>query len=69
MADQQFVALERKIDKLVKLCEQLHRENHALQNKESTWLAERANLVRKNEKAVQQLEAMVSRLHALEKNT
>lgn len=69
MKDQNFKSLETKIDELIRLCDQLNHENRSLKNKEAAWLSERSKLVENNEQARQKVEAMISRLKALEQNS
>ncbi len=66
MDEQQIIALERKIEELIKLCETLYSENHSLKSKESNWLLERARLIEKNELARSKIEAMIIRLKSME---
>ena len=66
MAGSDFTVLEHKIEELIKLCKLLSRENHALKTQQSTWSGERAQLIEKNELAKVKVEAMISRLKALE---
>lgn len=66
MADTSLGSLAAKIDQLVKLCEQLSRENKALREKESNWVRERSRLIEKNELARGRVEAMITRLKSLE---
>ncbi len=66
MDEQQIIALERKIEELIKLCETLYSENHGLKSKESNWLLERARLIEKNELARSKIEAMIIRLKSME---
>lgn len=61
--------LERKIDRLIALCEQLHADNHRLRERESTLLRERSQLLEKNELARSRVEAMISRLKSLDIET
>ncbi len=68
MQDLQADSLEQKIDELIRLCDQLNDENKLLKSKESTWLGERAKLIDKNEQARVKVEAMISRLKALEQH-
>lgn len=63
-----LTALERRIDELVRLCEQLVRENHALLERNNGWASERAQLIEKNELAKSKVEAMISRLRSLEQD-
>jgi cell division protein ZapB len=66
MAGSDFTVLEHKIEELIKLCKLLSGENHALKTQQSTWSGERAQLIEKNELAKVKVEAMISRLKALE---
>jgi cell division protein ZapB len=69
MDEQQLKALEQKIDQLVRLCEQLKDENKALKVRESGWHSERSRLVERNEHAKLKVEAMITRLRALEQHS
>ena len=62
-------ALEEKIDHLIRLCDQLEDENRALRDQQSSLIAERAALVEKSELARTRVEAMISRLRAMEAGT
>ena len=66
MALQNYDALERKVDELVRLCARMGRENRALKTQQHAWTNERARLIEKNELAKQRVEAMISRLKGLE---
>lgn len=68
MSDIDLTSLERKIDELVQLCDQLARENQALSQRHGDWAAERAQLIEKNELAKSKVEAMISRLRSLEQD-
>ena len=68
MPDSQFKALEQKIDDLISLCAQLNRENVALKADASNWEQERAQLQQRNELARTKVEAMISRLKAMEQD-
>ena len=68
MSDIDLTSLERKIDELVQLCDQLARENQALSEQHGDWAAERAQLIEKNELAKSKVEAMISRLRSLEQD-
>ena len=69
MADSQFKALEQKIDELIDLCAELNRENFSLKSEAFSWEQERQQLVDKNELARTKLEAMISRLKAMEQES
>jgi cell division protein ZapB len=67
MENPKFIELESKIDALIEVCEELHRENQMLKSTQSTWQRERAQLREKNEQARTRVEAMIARLKSLEK--
>ena len=62
-------ALEEKIDRLIRICNRLEDENRALRDQQSNLLSERAALVEKSELARSRVEAMISRLRAMEMGT
>ncbi|QFU77502.1 TIGR02449 family protein [Halioglobus maricola] len=66
MADKQLQDLEQKIDQLIELCKELNRENQALKAENAGWLAERQDLIDKNELARSKVEAMINRLRTME---
>lgn len=66
MADNQLKELEKKIDELIALCQELNRENQALKSDSAGWQQERQDLVDKNELARGKVEAMIDRLRAME---
>ena len=66
MADNPLKALEKKIDELVALCQDLDRENHELKETQNGWRRERKELIDKNELARTKVETMIDRLRALE---
>jgi cell division protein ZapB len=66
MAATDLESLEQKINELIDLCQLLARENRALRTQQSNWSTERARLIEKNELAKTKVEAMISRLKALE---
>ena len=68
MSDIDLSSLEHKIDELVRLCDQLARENQLLTDRHSDWASERAQLIEKNELAKSKVEAMISRLRSLEQD-
>jgi len=59
-------ALSQQVDQLIALCERLHSENESLKHQQSTLSGERARLIEKNEQARVRVEAMISRLKAME---
>ena len=62
-------ALEEKIDHLIQICDMLEDENRALRDQQSSLMAERAALVEKSELARSRVEAMITRLRAMEIGT
>jgi len=58
--------LERRIDQLVELCNRLREENKGLRARESILLAERADLVDRNELARNRVETIITRLKEME---
>ena len=44
MENPKFIELEGKIDALIEVCEELHRENQMLKSTQGTWQKERAQL-------------------------
>ncbi len=64
--EQLLKSIESNVDELVKLCSEYKRHNHSLRTRESLLNEERSNLLRKNDMARAKVEAMISRLKALE---
>ena len=62
-------ALEEKIDHLIRICNRLEGENRALRDQQNSLIAERAALVEKSEMARSRVEAMITRLRAMEAGT
>lgn len=69
MEDKQFTALSRKIDELIQLTSSLDKENRALKSQADGWLQEREQLVENTEMARNRVEAMITRLKALEQES
>ena len=59
-------SLEEKADHLIRICNRLADENRALRDQQSNLIAERAALVEKSELARSRVEAMITRLRAME---
>lgn len=58
--------LEKRVDALVQVCDQLQDENRSLKQRQDTLTSERANLLQKNEQVRARVEAMIGRLKAME---
>ncbi len=58
--------LEKRVDALVQVCDQLQDENRSLKQRQDTLTAERATLLQKNEQVRTRVEAMIGRLKAME---
>lgn len=66
-ADVALKKLESRIEDLVSVVTKLKDENDILSSSHVTLSAERSALIKKNEKARTRVEAMISRLKAMEK--
>lgn len=60
--------LAAKLDELLEHYARLKAQNRLLLANERAWREERAQLIEKNEQARQKVEAMISRLKALEQD-
>lgn len=61
-------SLERRIDELIALCDELEKKQSTLEADRENWLAERTRLLEKNELAKAKIEAMIMRLKSLEQD-
>ncbi len=66
MSVSQLKEIESQLDDLIRLCNQLEKENSTLKAKEASWDQERKRLVEKNEIARKRVEAMILHLKTLE---
>ena len=64
--DLELQRLEKRLDELVVVCQKLQEENHSLKHRQDTLIEERATLLQKNEQVRARVEAMISRLKAME---
>ena len=64
--DLELQRLEKRLDELVMICRQLQEENQSLKQRQDTLMEERATLLQKNEQVRARVEAMISRLKAME---
>lgn len=58
--------LEKRVDALVEVCDQLQNENRSLKQRQDTLTVERSSLLQKNEQVRARVEAMIGRLKAME---
>ena len=56
---------ESKVDQLILACQELKRDNLALQKRESALIAEKNQLAKRNDITKRKVENMISRLQAL----
>ena len=68
MAEPDVKKLEYLIDELIKVCEDLKRENDLLRDRQSSLATERTRLIEMNEQARSRVEAMIMRLKSLERD-
>lgn len=61
--------LEKRVDALVQVCDQLQDENRSLKQRQDVLTSERANLLQKNEQVRARVEAMIGRLKAMEQGS
>lgn len=61
--------LERRVDALVDVCDQLQKENRSLKQRQDALTNERASLLQKNEQIRARVEAMIGRLKGMEQSS
>ena len=66
MADSEISKLERRIDELIALTDQLSNENNLMRDRQELLVEERARLIEKTELARSRVDAMLVRLKAME---
>jgi len=64
--DLELQRIERRLDELVTICNQLKEENQSLKQRQDLLMSERASLLQKNEQVRARVEAMIGRLKAME---
>jgi cell division protein ZapB len=67
--DLELKRLEKRLDELVAICKKLQEENGSLRDRQDTLMAERATLLQKNEQVRGRVEAMITRLKAMEQTS
>jgi len=60
--------LEKRIDELIALCDELESKQGAMETDRDNWMQERTRLLEKNEMAKAKIEAMIMRLKSLEQD-
>ena len=60
--------LEKRIDELIALCDELASKHRAMENDRENWMQERTRLLEKNEITKAKIEAMIMRLKSLEQD-
>ena len=68
LLDQELKRLETRVAELVATCGKLNGDNHILRERLESLTAERASLLAKNDEVRGRVEAMISRLKALEES-
>lgn len=63
---QELKRLEARLDELLNACGRLQEENRSLREQQEAVLAERAQLLQRNEQARARVEAMITRLKGME---
>lgn len=61
--------LDFRVDELIRIVERLKEENRSLQQKQESLVSDRAALLQKNELVRTRVEAMISRLRAMEQSS
>ena len=61
-------SLERRIDELITICDELEKKQSSMHADREKWLQERTRLLEKNEMAKTKIEAMIMRLKSLEQD-
>ena len=67
--DLELKRLEKRLDELVVICKKLQDENVSLRSRQDSLTAERASLLQKNEQVRGRVEAMITRLKAMEQTS
>ena len=64
--DLELQRIEKRVEELVKLCDQLREENRSLRQRQELLVSERAGLQQKNDLVRGRVEAMIERLKSME---
>jgi cell division protein ZapB len=60
--------LEKRIDELITLCDELESKHRAMETDRESWMQERTRLLEKNEMTKAKIEAMIMRLKSLQQD-
>lgn len=66
MSEMDYKALELKINQLIELCRKFDAQNKTLMQEKSNWKIERVKILQQKEEARNKVEAMITRLKAME---
>ncbi len=64
--DLELQRIEKRVEELVRICNQLTEENRSLRQRQEMLVAERAGLLQKNDLVRGRVEAMIERLKSME---
>ena len=64
--DLELQRIEKRVEELVRICNQLKEENRSLRQRQEMLVAERAGLLQKNDLVRGRVEAMIERLKSME---
>ncbi len=62
----ELARLEKRLDELLVICRQLQDENVSLKHRQDSLMEERAKLIQLNDQVRSRVEAMITRLKAME---
>ena len=66
VVEQELLQLEEKVDALLRIVEQLMKENRTLRSQQESLATERAGLLEKHDQVRNRVDAIVTRLKSLE---
>ena len=64
--DLELQRIEKRVEELVSICNQLKEENRSLRQRQESLVAEKAGLLHKNDLVRGRVEAMIERLKSME---
>lgn len=64
--DLELRRIEKRVEELVSICNQLREENQSLRQRQDALVAEKAGLLQKNDLVRGRVEAMIERLKSME---